>query len=256
MSQVRGRSPRRVGDGTFREMREPIILAVHEDGDALGEVQEALLERYAKSYRVLCVSSADEARAVLSDGAGVRRSASRSSSRPNGSKGDRRAASFSTWCGRCTRVPGGHCSSSGAIGARRRLARRSSTASHGVTSTATWCVLRRRPTRCSTRRSRACSSTGRRRTESRRTRSTSSARRGRVVPSRSARRCRRAPFRTPSAWRTRPEGRELIATAGEGVALPMMLFPNGAVLGNPTNAEIADAAGAPARPGTGSGSTW
>ena len=59
MSQVRGRSPRRVGDGTFREMREPIILAVHEDGAALGEVQEALLERYAKRYRVICVPSAD-----------------------------------------------------------------------------------------------------------------------------------------------------------------------------------------------------
>ena len=42
-----------------------------------------------------------------------------------------------------------------------------------------------------------------------------------------------------------PEGRELVAAAGEGVELPMMLFPNGAVLANPTNAEIAVAAGAP-----------
>ena len=42
-----------------------------------------------------------------------------------------------------------------------------------------------------------------------------------------------------------PEGKELVAAAGDGIELPMMLFPNGAVLENPTNAEIAVAAGAP-----------
>ncbi len=42
-----------------------------------------------------------------------------------------------------------------------------------------------------------------------------------------------------------PEGMELVAAAGEGIELPLMLFPNGEVLANPTNAEIAVAAGAP-----------
>ena len=45
----------------------PIILAVHDDGAALGEVQDALLERYAKSYRVICVSSAEQARTFLTE---------------------------------------------------------------------------------------------------------------------------------------------------------------------------------------------
>ena len=45
----------------------PIILAVHDDRGALGEVQEALLERYAKSYRVVCVPSAEQARAFVTE---------------------------------------------------------------------------------------------------------------------------------------------------------------------------------------------
>jgi thioredoxin reductase (NADPH) len=42
-----------------------------------------------------------------------------------------------------------------------------------------------------------------------------------------------------------PTGRELVAAAGDGVELPIMVFPNGEVMVNPTNAEIAAAAGAP-----------
>jgi thioredoxin reductase (NADPH) len=42
-----------------------------------------------------------------------------------------------------------------------------------------------------------------------------------------------------------PEGSEIVAVAGEDVELPMMVFPNGAVLANPTNEEIAAVAGAP-----------
>ncbi len=41
------------------------------------------------------------------------------------------------------------------------------------------------------------------------------------------------------------EGRALVAAAGDGAHLPIMVFPNGAVLTNPTNAEIAIASGAP-----------
>ncbi len=41
------------------------------------------------------------------------------------------------------------------------------------------------------------------------------------------------------------EGKALVAAAGEGVELPLMVFPSGDVLANPTNTEIAMAAGAP-----------
>jgi thioredoxin reductase (NADPH) len=44
------------------------------------------------------------------------------------------------------------------------------------------------------------------------------------------------------------EGSALVAAAGEGVELPIMVFPTGQVLANPTNAEIAAAAGAPVSP--------
>ncbi|MBB4662379.1 FAD-dependent oxidoreductase [Conexibacter arvalis] len=40
-------------------------------------------------------------------------------------------------------------------------------------------------------------------------------------------------------------GRELIAGAGPGAELPLMVLPDGRALSNPSNAEIADAAGAP-----------
>ena len=40
-------------------------------------------------------------------------------------------------------------------------------------------------------------------------------------------------------------GRELLAKAGPGVKLPVMLLPDGRALGDPSNAEIAEAAGAP-----------
>ena len=40
------------------------------------------------------------------------------------------------------------------------------------------------------------------------------------------------------------EGRELLARAGPGATLPMMVLPNGRVLSNPSNTEIAEAAGA------------
>ena len=42
------------------------------------------------------------------------------------------------------------------------------------------------------------------------------------------------------------EGRELVARAGPDAKLPFMLLPDGRVLGDPSDAEIAEAAGAPA----------
>ena len=45
-------------------------------------------------------------------------------------------------------------------------------------------------------------------------------------------------------------GRELVAAAGAGVALPIIVFPDGTVLENPSNTEIAVAAGSPVNPKT------
>jgi thioredoxin reductase (NADPH) len=45
-----------------------------------------------------------------------------------------------------------------------------------------------------------------------------------------------------------PEGRALVADAGDAGPLPLVVFPNGDVLANPTNAELATAAGASVDP--------
>jgi thioredoxin reductase (NADPH) len=42
------------------------------------------------------------------------------------------------------------------------------------------------------------------------------------------------------------EGRELLAKAGPDVKLPVMIFPNGRALGDPSDAEVSEAAGTPA----------
>jgi thioredoxin reductase (NADPH) len=44
------------------------------------------------------------------------------------------------------------------------------------------------------------------------------------------------------------QGRELVASARDGAQLPLIVFPNGTVLENPTNAEIAMASGSPVSP--------
>jgi thioredoxin reductase (NADPH) len=44
------------------------------------------------------------------------------------------------------------------------------------------------------------------------------------------------------------DGRALVAEAGEGVKLPIVVFPDGTVLADPSNAEIATAAGSPVNP--------
>jgi thioredoxin reductase (NADPH) len=44
------------------------------------------------------------------------------------------------------------------------------------------------------------------------------------------------------------DGRALVAEAGEGVKLPIVVFPDGTALADPSNAEIATAAGSPVNP--------
>jgi thioredoxin reductase (NADPH) len=46
-----------------------------------------------------------------------------------------------------------------------------------------------------------------------------------------------------------PEGRVLVAEAGDGKPLPLVVFPNGEVLADPSNAELTVAAGGPIEPG-------
>jgi thioredoxin reductase (NADPH) len=46
-----------------------------------------------------------------------------------------------------------------------------------------------------------------------------------------------------------PEGRELAARARAGATLPLVVFPNGTVLENPTNLEISQSTGGPIEPG-------
>jgi thioredoxin reductase (NADPH) len=48
-------------------MSGPILLAVDEDAGALGDVERELRDRYARHYRVMCVRSSDEALAGLEE---------------------------------------------------------------------------------------------------------------------------------------------------------------------------------------------
>jgi thioredoxin reductase (NADPH) len=48
-------------------MSEPVLVAVEDDADALRDVERELSDRYARHYRVVCVRSAEEARASLED---------------------------------------------------------------------------------------------------------------------------------------------------------------------------------------------
>jgi thioredoxin reductase (NADPH) len=53
--------------GTFVAVALPILFAVDEDARALHDVERELLDRYARSYRVVCVSSAEAAIAKLEE---------------------------------------------------------------------------------------------------------------------------------------------------------------------------------------------
>ena len=49
------------------QMPEPVLVAVEDDADALRDIERELCDRYARHYRVVCVRSAEEARAHLAD---------------------------------------------------------------------------------------------------------------------------------------------------------------------------------------------
>src|SRR5215216_2786670 len=56
-------SPR--SSGSFRSMSVPVLFAIDEDEGLLHQLERELVSRYAQSYRVVCVSSRDEAAAEL-----------------------------------------------------------------------------------------------------------------------------------------------------------------------------------------------
>ena len=51
----------------MQDVSDPVLVAVDEDADALRDVERELRDRYARHYRVMCMRSPDEARARLED---------------------------------------------------------------------------------------------------------------------------------------------------------------------------------------------
>ena len=222
----------------------PIILAVHDDRDALGEVQDALLERYAKSYRVLCVPSAEQARTVLTEAVGSDADLALVLAAQwlgEGTTGSElldqvwsmhpraRRALLIDW-GEWGQTPTGRAIFDG-------IAR--GCFDHYVVRPAASPVEMFHQTISSmlldwAEATRAAPYT---------VHIVGSSWSGRAYEIREALQACALPHTFSLA--DSPKGAEVLATAGENVELPIMLFPNGMVLANPTNAEIAVAAGAP-----------
>lgn len=225
-------------------MALPIILAVHDDGTALAEVEAALMERYAQRYRVACVPSADEARSLLTqaaasgDGVALVLAAQWLVGGPTGSElldevwsmhPRTRRALLIEW-GDWGQTPTGRAIYEGiARGCFDHYVVRPAASPDEMfhqtissmlldwaesTHTAPYMVH-----------------------------IVGDSWSGRSYEIREALQACALPHTFSLA--DSPEGVELVAAAGEGTELPLMMFPNGAVLANPTNAEIAEAAGAP-----------
>jgi thioredoxin reductase (NADPH) len=57
--------PATAGAGRYFLTVKPVLFAVDSDASALGDVERELVDRYSRSYRVVCVSSAEQAMAEL-----------------------------------------------------------------------------------------------------------------------------------------------------------------------------------------------
>lgn len=225
-------------------MARPVILAVHDDRAALAEVEQALLERYATSYRVVCVSSADEARAVLAQ--------------PESSDDDLALVLAGQW------LSGGSTGTAllDEVWSMHPRARRALLIEWGEwgqtpTGRAIFEGIARgcfdhyvvRPAASPDEMFHQAISTmlldwaEATRAAPYTVHVVGESWSGRAYEIREALQACALPH--TFALADSPEGRELVAAAGDGVELPMMLFPNGEVLTNPTNADIANAAGAP-----------
>lgn len=225
-------------------MARPIILAVHDDRAALEEVEAALLERYATSYRVVCVPSVEEARALLTQPESADDNLALvlcGQWLSGGSTGTdlldevwslhprARRALLIDW-GQWGQTPTGRAIHEGiSRGCFDHYVVRPAASPdemfHQAISTMLldWAEA-----------TRAAPYT---------VHVVGESWSGRAYEIREALQACALPH--TFALADSPEGREIVATAGADVELPMMLFPNGEVLANPTNADIAYAAGAP-----------
>lgn len=221
-----------------------MVLAVHDDDAALAEVEDALRERYSTSYRVVCVPSADEARSLLAQVAASHDHVAlviAAQWLAGGSTGSAlldevwamhpraRRALLIEW-GDWGQTPTGRAIFDGiARGCFDHYVVRPATSPdemfHQTISSMLldWAEA-----------TRAAPYT---------VHIVGESWSGRAYEIREALQACALPHSFSLA--DSPEGRRLVADVGEGVDLPMMLFPNGAVLANPTNAEIAAAAGEP-----------
>ena len=224
----------------------PCLSPLTRIAGALRDVERELRDRYARHYRVMCMRSPHEARARLEELAAAGEEvalvlAGQWLSGMTGSELLDEARRLHPHARRGLLIAWGDWGD-------RRRARRSSTRSPTVASTTTCSGRRRHRTSSSIRRSPACCSSGRRRSAPRRTRSTSSASPGPAGPTSCGRHSGAARCRTRSAWPTRTTAAPSSPQAGDGAKLPLVVFPDGTVLTDPSNAEIAQAAGSPVNP--------
>jgi thioredoxin reductase (NADPH) len=225
-------------------MARPVILAVHGDPAAWGEVEDALLERYERSYRVACLASAPEARAALAEAAASDEkvalvlAAQWLGGESTGSELLDEVWTMQTRARRALLIEWGDWgeSQTGQVifdGIARgcfdhyvvRPAAAPDEMFHQTISSMLleWAEAHR-----------AAPYT---------VHIVGTSWSGRAYEIREALQACALPHTFSLA--DSPEGSEIVAGAGEDVELPIMVFPNGAVLANPTNAEIAAVAGAP-----------
>ena len=227
-------------------MDHPVLLAVDDDVETLALIERELDDRYGRHYQVVCLRTPDEATERLAE---LRRVGRR---RRPGARRDsscRAPPAASCWASvrRSTRTPGGPCSiewgdwgqnPTGTGDLRRHRAR--------VGSTTTWCD--RRSPRTSmfhqTISSMLLDWAEAHRAAPYTVHIVGESWSGRAYELREALQPCALPHTFCLAGLARGQASSS-AAAGEGVELPIMVFPNGEVLANPTNAEIAVAAGAP-----------
>jgi thioredoxin reductase (NADPH) len=225
-------------------MARPVILAVHGDRAALAEVEVALLERYDTSYRVVCVPSANDARAVLAEAA----------------TSDEKVALVlaAQWLGDDS-TGSGFLDEVWSMQTRARRALLIEWGDWGQTPTgrvifdgiARGCfdhyVVRPAapPDEMfhQTISSMLLDWAEAHRAAPYTVHIVGTSWSGRAFEIREALQACALPHTFSLA--DSPEGSEIVAVAGDDVELPIMVFPNGEVLANPTNAQIAAAAGAP-----------
>ena len=226
-------------------MRQPLLIAVDEDREALETLEAQLVQRYARDYRVECLADPDEAVRTLTElaegGEEVALVLAATAFSPgSGSRPARAGAAASP--ARQARAVGSAGRLDGSADRRRDPRLDGPWAHRLLRAQAGGCPRRGLP----------------------RSRFEFPARVGEGSPPRSADRSHRrrdvvgsglraegasssaARSRIPSSWRNPTRGASCSPRQGTDAKLPLMVLPDGRVLSDPSNAEIAEAAGAPA----------